>query len=246
MKKTKKLTLIQAISATKKPLNRLGDLICVQTHSNSELRARFGCSGMDASIKEFMQPETRIYLEGLYRNNEGWLESIEHFSDEELALHYDYRAGSITESGLAFNAGDPSHYEADYKDMLAQFPPERLTPDVTLAICKTILTLHKKYKINANQGEKQSKNNTEKAKLPRAQKNENSKTLDDVIRSLSSDNPGEKSINIWTHLKTAIREWSDAEVKEIEGSGDSKKYQYEISGKPKTISFGVFRRKLKK
>ena len=246
MTKIKKLTLIQAISATKKPLKRLGDLICVQTHSNSELRARFACSVMDASIKEFMQPETENYLKELYLNNKGWLESIEHFSDEELALHYDYRAGSITESGLAFNAGDPSHYEADYKDMLAQFPPERLTPDVTLAIRKTILTLHKKYKINANQGDKQSKNNTEKAKLPRAQKNETSKTLDEVIHLLSRSHPDEKSINIWLHLKTAIREWSDAKVKEIEGSGDSKKYQYEINGKTKTISFGVFRRKLKK
>ena len=85
-----------------------------------------------------------------------------------------------------------------------------------------------------------------KASQKRPKKNEQKEILDDVIIRLKRDNPGSKPGELWIHFKTSIFNWSEDEVIETGGKGeDSRKYQFKINGKVDTISFGVFRKKLK-
>lgn len=165
---SKKLTLEQAIEATLKPIKREGDLICIQVDSRfgspyagmtdlagnkfpaGEMRAIF-LPSLDRSIREFKQPDTENHLRTMYEEG-GYLESLERFTDEALALYFGYMAGLITESGLAGDVGDPSQFEADVLEALSRSP--KLTPEGFQSLRNAILSQHKKYKLSANKGEK--------------------------------------------------------------------------------------------
>ncbi|MET3132552.1 vacuolar-type H+-ATPase subunit I/STV1 [Oxalobacteraceae bacterium GrIS 1.11] len=95
-------------------------------------------------------------------------------------------------------------------------------------------------------GLKISKDNQKKASAGRPIKNESDDTLNDVIASLARAHLNEKPSEIWPHLKTAISEWASTEVNETGDKGkDSRKYQFKVDEKMDTISFGVFRKKLR-
>jgi hypothetical protein len=166
----KRLQQNQALTVTRKPIVRLGDLICVDVdvrYNNSlerfdaiqkglpdnfptvETRSIFMPS-LDVKSREFSQPATESYLRELYENG-GWIESLADFSDEALALHYNYGAGFVTTSGLAFDAGYSSEFERDCIEALAQLP--NLSRETVEIVRKNILFMHKKYKLSATKGE---------------------------------------------------------------------------------------------
>jgi len=178
MPQPKKLTLEKALTVTLEPLARYGDLICVQLDArignqpdfpNSEMRSIFA-GGYDWQKKrilmEFPQPDTEIFLRELYSNG-GRIESIKKFTDEELALHYDYKAGVITASGFAGNAGDPSQFVADCKEALAIQYPNNQPRETAEIVRKTVLRDHKRYKLNANHGVKHRKSQSQSASASR-------------------------------------------------------------------------------
>ena len=165
---SRKLTLEQAIKATSKPIKRYGDLVIVQKDGRfgnlygeitdlagnpfpvEEMRNIFMPS-IDGRIVDFKQPQTENFLHELYRDD-GYLESLEHFSDEALAMYFEYRAGFVTKSGLAGDAGDPSQYESDVREALSR--RAEITPDIVREIQQDIVVQHKKYKLDANKGRK--------------------------------------------------------------------------------------------
>lgn len=159
----KKLTLKQAIDVTRKPLKRWGDLIIVQVHKElrnnpdfpaGEVRSTFMPSLPDRDgnfERNFPQPDTESYLREL-DDRGGWVESIAEFSDEALALHYNYRGGIFRGNAFAGDVGDPSHFERDFKESLEALP--NVTPEIAAAVRKSIVNQHKKYKLPANEGEK--------------------------------------------------------------------------------------------
>ncbi len=165
---SQRLTLEHAIEATRNPIKREGDLVFVQKDPRfgnlysgmtdlagnefpaGEMRSMYMPS-MDRSIREFDRPATENQLRTLYAEG-GYLESLEHFTDEALAMYYGYMAGTVTESGLAGNVGDPGQFEADVQEALSRRPEVR--PDDLRLIKQDILALHKKYKLSANVGEK--------------------------------------------------------------------------------------------
>jgi hypothetical protein len=115
MKQPKRLTLKQAINATRKPLTRPGDLRMVQyakeliglpSFPNGEMHSPYMPDNRDLSVMSFRQPETESALRELYVNG-GWLESAEHLSDKELALLGNGWAGIVRPSGLVGSWGDP-------------------------------------------------------------------------------------------------------------------------------------------
>lgn len=92
--------------------------------------------------------------------------------------------------------------------------------------------------------ERQSKT----ASNPRPIKNEVGETLDNVIAILVKNHPNEKPSALWIHLKTAIEEWSDGDCiqKKPSQKSDSWRYEFHMGEKINTITFGIFRKKLKK
>ena len=164
----KKLALEEAIRSTLKPIEREGDLVCVQKDSRfgnlymdttdlagnefaaGEMRSIFMPS-TDRSVRHFAQLVTKNFLEQLYRNG-GYLESLEHFMNEALAMHYGYMAGIVTENGLAGNVGDPSQFEADVRKALSR--RLEVKPDELRMIQRDTLEMHKTYKLDANKGRK--------------------------------------------------------------------------------------------
>lgn len=163
---SEKLTLEQALDATSIPMKRHGDFVIVQVDSRirtpyggmtdligeafpaGEMRAIFAPS-YDRRIAEFEQPQTENHLRDLYRDG-GRLESLAHFTDEELALYFEYKAGFITAIGFAGDAGDPSQYETDILTALSGIPDQ--TAQLVSAVKKTVLSQHKQYKLAATKG----------------------------------------------------------------------------------------------
>jgi hypothetical protein len=268
----KKLTLDQALSCTKKPLARMGDLIFVDVDirhnitlervnaiknglpsgypnfQKGEIRSTFMPTLPDKKKqwqKIFTQPETKNYLRQEYARG-CYLESQEHFSNEALALHFGYRGGFHSDGNWAGDVGDPSDFERDCNDILASYSsPSHKDYE---AIRKITLNQHRKYKLAANQGRDTSTAQTKKASASRAIKNESLETLDSVIAQLKQNHIGEKPAALWIHLKTAIAEWSDSDCTETRPSEtkDSWAYQFSVNGNRKTITFGNFRKKLNK
>lgn len=254
----KKLTLEQALRATLNPIKRLGDLIWVNvdtrimSNPECEMRSIFMPS-YDVKVKDFSQPETENCLRELYSeqgifNLPGRIESISHFSDEALALHYNYGAGFVTRSGLAFDAGDPSQFEADLREALAQLP--NLSRETVEIVRKTTLLMHKKYKLPANSGRATSGANSIKASLDRPIKNDAGDTLDNVISSLATNYPDEKPSELWDNrLEAVILDWSDSDCKMTRpdiNKRDNWFYTYTKNGDTKdTIRYQSFRKKVK-
>ena len=164
--KAKPLNLRQAIEATRQPLNRLGDLVCVQVDSRfgspyagmrdlagdsfacGELRAIFQPDL--AGGKTFKQPETENSLIELYANG-GRIESLAEFTNEALAMYYDFNAGFFHGNSLAGDAGDSTQFESDIREVLSSLP--NVTHEVFLAVRKTTLALYKKYRLASIEGE---------------------------------------------------------------------------------------------
>jgi len=87
---------------------------------------------------------------------------------------------------------------------------------------------------------------TKRASHKRPIKNEAGETLDNVIRTLAKNHPNEKPSELWPHLKSAIEEWSDSECTETRtGARDSWRYQFQQYSKADSITFGIFRKKLR-
>jgi hypothetical protein len=265
VKQPKTLTLKQAIAVTNNPLIRLYDLISVQKDerlgdlyadttdlnekpfSKGVMRSAFAPSlggNPKDFVKHFPQPETENHLHDLY-NNGGWIESIAHFYDEELALYYYFRAGVSDGTIFASNAGDPSYFERDMHDALKMLP--NVTPEIVTAVRKTIVSQQKKYKLAANQGQANSRVQSDKARKKRSPKNESHETLETVFARLARNNQGTKPSELWPHYKTAIAEWSGCDCNELTPGDDKDKWFYEYQDgdeKVKTITYGKFRKDL--
>lgn len=183
MKNPKKLSLARALKATSEPLVRFGDLIyviydeAITGNSDHQWRPTFAPS-MDRSVTEFPQPATEEQIRGLYAAG-GWLESVAHYTDEELALSRDYLGGFMRAPGCAGDLGDASAFEKDCKEVLSSLPPEYLDEDQRAKtweiVRRTLLHQHMKYKLlsnlgNAHQrgrsigGKKAARSNQDKAK----------------------------------------------------------------------------------
>jgi len=165
----KKLTLAQALKATSHPLRRWGDLIIVQVHKelemlnntdfpNGEMRNTFMPVIPDREGKwerDFKSPATDNWLGEIYASG-GWIESLAHFSDEALALHYKYSGGIVRGNPFAIgDVGDPSRFLSDCREVLDQIPqPEQKDLEV---IRKSVLATHKKDRLAAIEGVQRSK-----------------------------------------------------------------------------------------
>ncbi len=254
--KPRKLTLDKALFATRQPLARLGELVHVQVTNelknqpdfpNGEVRSTFAPSApnRDGSFqREFHQPVTEQHLRKLYDAG-GWIESLEHFSDEALALYFDYRGGLFSGNCWAGDVGNATDYETDCNAALAlQALP---TAEVIDAIRKTTLLAHKRYKLASGQGVKASARQSMTAKRSRGIKNAYGNTLDDVINNLKKNHPNEKPSELWPRLYAAIEEWCDGNCQEINSDRkDSRGYLFQKGENQDTITFGTFRKKLKK
>jgi hypothetical protein len=104
-------------------------------------------------IRDFAQPDTENYLRELYRND-GFIESLVNFSDEALALHFNYRGGFFRDNLFAGDVGDPSRFVIDCRDSLDQL--HEPTQKEVEVIRKTVLTVHKKDRLAANLGARHS------------------------------------------------------------------------------------------
>ncbi|MES2367270.1 MAG: hypothetical protein V4563_15440 [Pseudomonadota bacterium] len=162
----KKLTLDEALAATSKPLKRWGDLISVEifeqlrnncyrgSFPNGEVRSTFMPSRPDRDgnfERNFPQPDTNNSLSELYEEG-GWLESVAEFSDEALALHYEYRGGIFRDNSFAGDVGNPSRFISDCKESLEQI--NQPTHNDVQVILKSVLTVHKKDRLAAVEGKK--------------------------------------------------------------------------------------------
>lgn len=85
------------------------------------------------------------------------------------------------------------------------------------------------------------------AKNKRPRKNEDGESLDDVVRRLAKNHPGEKPSELWPHLKTEIGEWAGCDCTETKPNEnqDQWHYKFKIGEKSDTITFSSFRKKLK-
>ncbi|WP_152601862.1 hypothetical protein [Burkholderia paludis] len=259
MKQPERLSLKKAINATKRRLNRPGDLAYVIFFPSAigpiTLPGRFMPNQLDDSVRQFRQPETERYLrDDLYANG-GWLESAAHLSDREIALLGDGWGGRILPSGLVGSWGNPTDLEEDlqiaYALIPAGFTELPVSPVVLTIIREVVLMLHKKYAPDADIGRAQSDAQSKRGSKGRRAKNNSGGTLADVIRILSREHPDSRPSEIWPHLKQAIQEWSGGDVAEIEGSGDSRSYRYvppnaESEDAVRPISYGQFRKELRK
>lgn len=171
MRKPAKLTLKQALEAIKKPLKRWGDLIIVQVMTgqpegwepkpgwgppNGELRTTFmpnppNLPESEGTFDPVFPLMTASWLEQWYAGG-GWVESVEHFSEVELALHYEYQGGVFKPGAWAGSVGDASAFERDCEEAATHEPV--LTAEVDRTIRGNILRQHKKYLIPAQTGEK--------------------------------------------------------------------------------------------
>jgi hypothetical protein len=163
----KKLTLEQALNATSTPLKRWGDLIWVSgdpmlvkanIHIGTFMPRRdgkFEPPDQNGNFeRNFSQPATENALRELY-STDGWIESAAEFSDEALALHFNYRGGIFRGNPFAGDVGDPSRFVSDCREALDQiYQPEQKDVEV---IRKTVLTVHKKDRLAANVGVQHSK-----------------------------------------------------------------------------------------
>ncbi|MFT4504605.1 hypothetical protein [Caballeronia sp. 15711] len=250
MPRPKQLKLREALSVTRKPLARFGDLIAVQIHSqlgnhrdfpNGEMRSIFMPHHRDWSMQSFPQPETEAYLRDLYLAG-GRIESIADFDDESLAVHYNYTAG-INVGGFAGNAGDARCFELDCIEAVGSLPPNS-SRELVSAVVGTVRLMHKKYKLSANAGTQFQNKQNEKSRLKRPVENEMGQSLNDVIAALAREHSGSGPTEIWPHLKSAIGEWSGDRVTES-GAGDSRRYSFvKRNGNRGTVTFGPFGKKL--
>ena len=94
-------------------------------------------------------------------------------------------------------------------------------------------------------GKRKSISTSINASKLRPKKNYNGETLDIVITTLKRNHLNETLSELWVHLKTAIEEWSDGDCKES-GEKDSKRYIYKIEEIQGSITYGTFRKKIKK
>ncbi len=94
-------------------------------------------------------------------------------------------------------------------------------------------------------GKRKSISTSINASKPRPKKNDYGETLDSVITTLKRNHSNEKLGEIWVHLKTVLEEWSDGDCKES-GEEDSKRYIYKIDDRQYSITYGTFRKKLRK
>ena len=231
--KAKRLTLDQAIEATRKPSIRFGELICVQTDrrfgnlyagmtdlaggsfASSEIRAIFWPS-LDMTVATFAQPATENLLQELYKNG-GRVESLAHFSNEALAMFYEYKAGIMNKGGFAGSAGDSRQFERDCADVLDMLP--NITQEVAAAVRLSVLTTHKKYKLAAAHGE----NFTGKKKGAVG-------PIRKAIAKALKEHPAIKSPEIWDKLKDKPpRGWAfydNRQGKYIEGPHASQGMEY--------------------
>lgn len=95
-------------------------------------------------------------------------------------------------------------------------------------------------------GKRKSISTSKNASKPRPKKNYENETLDAVIAGLKRNYPNEKPSEIWVHFKTAIEDWSECEDCSLYGEKDSQSYHYEMGDKRGSITYGTFRKKLKK
>lgn len=216
------------MSITRSSIVRLGDLVAVQVDKRfpkGEMCSIFMPSH-DVTVKKFPQPDAENYLKTLYADG-GWIESLAEFSDEALALHYEYWAGVLHRGRFAGDMGDPSYFEQDYKEALSQRPG--ISPENARIVREEIVRQHKKHILAAIQGRRESSSNSNKAKKSRATKNSQEVTLDEVILNLALNHPDERPNEIWPHLQTAIAEWSECdciEKRPHEKNRDSWFYQF--------------------
>lgn len=230
-----KLSKLQAIRATQRPLKRIGDLVHVQVDARfgslyagmkdlagqemptGQMRSIFAPS-TDFNVKVFSQPITQEHIETLYAED-GWLESLVLFSDVALALYFEYKAGKIRPSGLAYDVGDPSRFETD----LAENPESK----------KGIIALHKKDLLPAQEGRKASQTARLKAQKPRGALDDGQnegQTIQDIIKRLVRNNPGYQPKDLWWQFV--------GEMNNIGGklSEDEKTLTYDYKDVKKTIS----------
>ncbi len=160
MSKPARLTLNQALGVIKKPLERGGDLVIVQVMKqpagwgppNGENRSTLMPGApKDGKFNPIFPPETGPWLQQWYKAG-GWVESLVHFTGQELALFFEYQGGTFKPGAYAGSVGDPSAFENDCKEAATYEPV--LTSEVVRTFKGAILRQHKKYLVPAQTGEK--------------------------------------------------------------------------------------------
>ncbi|MBN3772900.1 hypothetical protein G3N93_25435 [Burkholderia sp. Se-20378] len=133
------------MNATKKPLDRPGNLIQVQRVGAHELISRFVPS-LDPSVTAFPQPETETHIRDLYAAD-GHLESLAAFNDVELAAFYRYAQTGIKD-GKPVTLGDRSEFERNVQEYMEALPVD--TPQqIRGIVLNIIIDLHQKYAADA-------------------------------------------------------------------------------------------------
>jgi hypothetical protein len=253
MRQPKPLTLQEAIQTTQKPLARFGDLRAVQVFPqlnghrdfpNGEMLAIFLPHSTNWAQIGFLQPETERYLRDELYANGGRIESLVRLSDKELALTYGGYAGIMRPSGVVGDAGDPSEFERAYLDAIARLP-ENHPPEWRSIIRETLLEAHRQLAPDAERGRAHTSRQTANAARKRPVKNEVGQTLAGVIAMIGREHPESGPNEIWPHLRSAIEEWSGDAVSESGDTYDGRRYQFMRGDVPDSITFGIFRRKLK-
>ncbi len=130
----------------------VGRGICLKFSPNSEMRSTLiPIVLVDGGFDPNFPPKTAEWVRALYRAG-GWVESLVHFTDQELALFFHYQGGVFKPGSWAGHVGDPGEFEDDCRDAATHEPT--LTAEVVRTIKGTALRQHQKYKFHADIGAK--------------------------------------------------------------------------------------------
>ncbi|WP_287819630.1 hypothetical protein [Achromobacter sp.] len=132
-------------------------------------------------------------------------------------------------------------FDRNFKLLLKE-RPEYTQPGLRDALLDAVLSLK-------DAGGKHKESQKRRAKKSRAIKNEGGETLDDVIHTLARNHPDETPSELWPHLESAIRDWCDAadDCRLIEHDiKDSRSIMFTKGDRQDSLTFGTFRKKLKK
>lgn len=130
--------------------------------------------------------------------------------------------------------------------MKAVLPPGQIIPTAEqFAAQKRVREIGRKNVLADAHGEQYLTQQKAKSKLSRKPKNENGKTIEDLISEIAKNNPEEKPSALWPHLGSAIEQWAGSCTEKTRGPKDPL-YEYSLDDeKIKTITYSTFRKKLK-
>ena len=129
-------------------------------------------------------------------------------------------------------------FDRNFKIFLNERPGSQ--PELRDALVDTVFSLK-------DVGLKHKESQKRRAKKSREITNEDGETLDDVIHTLARNHPGETPSELWPHLESAIRDWCGDDCRLIEHDiKDSHSIMFTKGDRQDSLTFGTFRKKLKK